>query len=392
MCISKKQEILFNFLEKYKDLPKQGSSEWLEKRKSTIGGSEISTILGVNPYQNIKALAKNKVGLTTFKKAPPLWFGSLLEMGLERYIEKKFNTSNYETGSIVNDKYNTLSYSPDGLAVININKLKNIFSNNDIKNILNDSPLNGLDSNELIVLFEFKSPFCRKPVKGKVPEYYISQPLLGMETIQISEVSLFIECVFRFCSEKDLLANNSKYNRWYHYDKEKIINDVISFSAITLYCDSDNEVGIKLLQTITDYSHTNYYSNGDISSITDKKIINFILEDLIDKKNIKFKYHNVYLNELEDFNSEEEFYFHKHTNKDSFIKENLKIKEQIKNDGYTYIGKMCYKIFDCNINPIYKKKILSNDVLSKIDNFISVIKKCENVDEIKKNIYINNLL
>ena len=48
--MSEKLKNLHNFLNKHKYLPVQGSQEWLRSRTETIGGSEISTILGLNPY------------------------------------------------------------------------------------------------------------------------------------------------------------------------------------------------------------------------------------------------------------------------------------------------------------------------------------------------------
>lgn len=43
---------LKNFIEDNKHLPEQGSEQWLRNRKFTIGGSEMSTITGDNPYKN----------------------------------------------------------------------------------------------------------------------------------------------------------------------------------------------------------------------------------------------------------------------------------------------------------------------------------------------------
>ena len=48
--MTSKLQILQQFLNKHKYLPIQGSHEWLNSRKYSIGGSEISTILGLNPY------------------------------------------------------------------------------------------------------------------------------------------------------------------------------------------------------------------------------------------------------------------------------------------------------------------------------------------------------
>ena len=130
--MSYKELVLKKFIESNKFLPKQGSKEWLDSRLETIGGSEISTIMGLNPYQNIKKLIMQKLGITNFVKSAPLWFGNILEYPLQKYTELIFNTTIYETGSIPFKKSKYIKYSPDGIAVINKNKLRKIFKNIDI--------------------------------------------------------------------------------------------------------------------------------------------------------------------------------------------------------------------------------------------------------------------
>ena len=96
--MSYKELVLQNFIESNKFLPKQGSKEWLDSRLDTIGGSEISTIIGLNPYQNIKKLIMQKLGITKFVKSAPLWFGNILAgYGLfsENRYEAKINLMNF---------------------------------------------------------------------------------------------------------------------------------------------------------------------------------------------------------------------------------------------------------------------------------------------------------
>jgi predicted phage-related endonuclease len=131
---SVKKRTLFEFLEQNKHLPEQGSIEWLKSRSETIGGSEISTILNINKYQSIKQLILQKTGLNIFKKAPPLWFGNIFEYILQQYVEKLYDTTIYETGSIPYKKSKLIKYSPDGLAVIKLNKLKKLFTEDDLNN------------------------------------------------------------------------------------------------------------------------------------------------------------------------------------------------------------------------------------------------------------------
>ena len=51
------------FVSKYTNNAKQRSDEWYQLVQRTIGGSEISTVLGENKYKTKYDLAKEKVGL-----------------------------------------------------------------------------------------------------------------------------------------------------------------------------------------------------------------------------------------------------------------------------------------------------------------------------------------
>ena len=51
------------FVDKYGSSAKQRSTEWHTLIKTTVGGSEISTVLGLNKYKTKYDLAKEKSGL-----------------------------------------------------------------------------------------------------------------------------------------------------------------------------------------------------------------------------------------------------------------------------------------------------------------------------------------
>lgn len=327
--------ILSNFLIKHSNLPKQGSAEWLHQRKFTVGGSQIATIMGINKYENIKQFILSKTSKSSFKKAPPLWFGTLMEPCIEQYVSAIYNTTTYETGSLPCEFNNRLSYSPDGLAVVDKQILKQLAK----KNILHDFQEDNLP-NDVIVLFEFKSPYMRVIQKGSIPEYYLPQPLMGMEIIDIAHMSIFIECVFRFASINDL--RNEKYSR-YHFDRERP-GKMIGFSGISLYW----------IDTPEDFG------TYDLSSITDKKIINEILEKSIDFGNIKLEYKPLVLKQKSDTDVFNEYLY----------------KEYVKLDSHkeNYIGTITYKLFDVNNVAVAKQKILTEELLMKIDTTFERIK------------------
>lgn len=66
---------------------KPGSPEWLDLRKTTVGGSEASSVVGMNPYQSSFALWAEKTG-----RAKPFEGNLSTEVGqwMEEFCAKKF--------------------------------------------------------------------------------------------------------------------------------------------------------------------------------------------------------------------------------------------------------------------------------------------------------------
>lgn len=386
-----KKTSLIEFLENNKHLPEQGSEEWLKSRVETIGGSEISTILNINPYQKIKQLIMQKSGMTAFKKAPPLWFGNIFEYILQQYVEILYDTTIYETGSIPYKKSNLIKYSPDGLAIIKTNKLKKIFNVNDLENkIFKYSKFNHsddlLNKNELLILFEFKNPYMRVIKPNEIPIYYINQPKLGMEVIDICEVSIFIESVFRFCSYNDIVNLNNKYNTFYHFDRQRYYNDPLSYGSFSLFYNKKNisEHLNNLLNDLVVYLNTHNNHQYDLSNIKDKSIINRLMENIIDYKDIKIIHHKLCINS-NIYDSEDLFYFHKYNNLNKYKSEIIINKNKIiNNEELEYIGIISYKMFNININPIYKSSPLNDTILNKIQDVINIVKECNSANELKE--------
>jgi hypothetical protein len=394
---STKKIALNNFLESNKDLPAQGSAEWLKSRFETIGGSEISTVLKINKYQNIKQLIEQKVGVSSFKKSAPLWFGNIFEYILQQYTEIIFDTKIYETGSIPYTKSKYIKYSPDGIAIINKNNLNfsNIFNKNDLDKIYKDSIFhnnkvnNDIDKKELIVLFEFKNPFMRVIKKNEIPIHYINQPRLGLEVINICEVSIFIESVFRFCSYNDIVSNNininNKYNRFYHFDKIKFNDEPISYGAFSIYYDKSNNNThlLDILNNLVEYFNTNNIHEFDLSNIKNKYIINKIMENIIDYKDLKIIYNDIIIN-TNIYNLDNDIYFYqKYNNIKKFQNDIKQSKETIlNNSNLEYLGIMSFKMLDINIIPIYKHNPIDKNILCSIEKIINIIKESNQLDNI----------
>jgi hypothetical protein len=189
VCIDKR-EILSDYINKFKDLPSQGSKEWLDGRKFSIGGSEMGTIVGHNPYKNIRGLIEGHLGITVFNGNINTYWGTILECLVVDILEKKLYCKIYETGSLPG-VIDTQGYSPDGLVY--------------------------LESLDKIVLIEIKSA-ARRIADGKIPRMYKPQVYTGLDTIQIADMGLFVDALFRRCNFENF-EFTSIYDTTIHPDK-----------------------------------------------------------------------------------------------------------------------------------------------------------------------------
>jgi len=207
--IESKMNILKSYIKKYENESEQGSDEWLAARLKIIGGSEISTIMGCNVYSNIEDLIAQRIGLSKFEGNTATRWGNLFENVSELFFKTLYSTDVFSMGSIPHKTITNHRYSPDGLTLMPINNVNKI------------------------TLLEFKSPYASVPSKT-IPKHYLPQIKAGLCTIDISEVGLFINNMFRKCSLEQLNFDLT-YDNIYHKDKEnktKDINGIIADSII----------------------------------------------------------------------------------------------------------------------------------------------------------------
>lgn len=95
-----------------------GSPEWLEQRKSGIGGSEIAPILNLSPFTSAVTLFYEKLGLLPPKPATmAMRLGNLLEPGIvqafrEEYPTIKVHHENLTFASLENQRFRA---NPDAI-------------------------------------------------------------------------------------------------------------------------------------------------------------------------------------------------------------------------------------------------------------------------------------
>ena len=190
--IRDKELLLFNYKAFYRNLYPQKSREWLEQRLGsehkppTVGGSEVATLLGNNPYSKIKDFYMSKLEMTSFEGNEATRWGNFFEEAVTKIVERDYKTKVWEFGSIPGIKdgeFCIQTYSPDGLFIFE----------------------------DKIVLMEIKSPYNREP-NGQIPSHYLDQIQIGLHTVKIADYALFFDALFRVSTIEDLNLNNNRYD------------------------------------------------------------------------------------------------------------------------------------------------------------------------------------
>lgn len=95
------------------------STEWHEERAKGIGGSEVGSIVGLNPYESAYTLWHKKKGLIQddFQTNWSIRFGNAFERPiLELFAEEHPELHIFETGTFHNMHEDWMHANPDGLA------------------------------------------------------------------------------------------------------------------------------------------------------------------------------------------------------------------------------------------------------------------------------------
>lgn len=182
--------------------PRQGTKEWLENKHLSIGGSELASLFGTNPYCSREELLAKKVGLVG--RGDPgvaCWWGTMFEPVSERLVE--LDCSSRIAGTDIHvQPWLPMPHanSPDGYCVVTLELQNDEW-------VLSHDPdgaiRRGIPIRPLLALVELKAPYRRLP-DGKVPKYYLPQIWSGIALAPATHIGLFAEVVYRLCSLSDL--------------------------------------------------------------------------------------------------------------------------------------------------------------------------------------------
>lgn len=179
-------EKFLTFCEEVSKCPPQHSEEWYEKKKDTIGGSEMDSV-----ERGYKKRARGRKPTGRVYVSDALQWGTFWEDTPKTILSELCGLCVIVPGAIdgLKDGDKTLSvYSADGVALAT-----------------KDCSVAGVDiKKDDIILIEIKCPYTRIP-NGQVPERYMPQVLSGLDTINVCDYAIFIDTYIRTCKL-----------RWFH--------------------------------------------------------------------------------------------------------------------------------------------------------------------------------
>jgi hypothetical protein len=193
---------------------RQGTGPWLDLKSEIVGGSELSVIMGMNPYSTWESLVAKKIGLA--ERSPPgvaCHWGTMFEPVSERFVELDCKTSVFGTDIHMHPKETFPDHgnSPDGYCVIHLEDGPDGWD-------LSHDPAAAIAAGRTVhpvpTLVELKAPY-RRYLDGRVPKLYRPQVWSGLGLSPVAHLGLYVEIVYRLCTLPDL-GPSPHYSMSYH--------------------------------------------------------------------------------------------------------------------------------------------------------------------------------
>jgi len=243
-------DIVAQILLQHVDAPMSQSAAWAVARAETVGGSDVATILGLNPYRKRKDFIADKCGFgLSFEGNQATRWGTVMERATEKFTHAilKMTTPIYAMGSLPT-VINGQRYTPDGLGVVQLRNIRD-----EIK--------------AFIAVFEFKSP-ARSVPDGKIPKHYAPQLQTGLLAIPQANIGIFTNCAFRKCKKEDFNFDLT-YDRIYHngdarkFTKRQTIHEVFAIGKV-YFTASQEEFKAFASGTYSEETEDAFIYNNDI--------------------------------------------------------------------------------------------------------------------------------
>jgi len=199
----------------------QGTKDFLEHRRRFIGGSE--NFKATHILSTKKRILENKLGLGyNLEGVPAIGWGNMHENTTRKISELLLNCTIREANGSIKHKNGVNAYSPDGIGVVRLSKKSCKYIKDKIhlrtkitRNLksfisylaIHPSEIIDKDGPEIICLFEFKTPYTRKIENVFKDNNYSRQILVGLDTIDICMLGIFVECDIKECLPDQLWFN-----------------------------------------------------------------------------------------------------------------------------------------------------------------------------------------
>jgi hypothetical protein len=207
-------EIVKQILAEHANAPLAHSAEWTSARASSVGGSDVATILGLNPYRKRCNFIAEKCGIgPAFQGNQATRWGTVMERATEAFTRAVLQMPGeiHALGSI-QTSIEGLRYTPDGLGIVHLCNTRD-------------------ELRAFIAVFEFKSPFRTIP-DGKIPKHYAPQLQTGLLALPRAHIGIFTNCSFRKCTAADFNFSLT-YDTIYHSgDQRKPATDIYALGTV----------------------------------------------------------------------------------------------------------------------------------------------------------------
>jgi len=368
-----KKEILLNYVTDIElNGIQQHTKEWLKAKECVVGGSQMAAIVGMNEYENSMSAAMGKLGFKEIEGKFKMSWGNVFEDIIKNYVERYFNTTIYADNAFIPLDCGPLAghvaYSPDGLCIIDNNTLIAKYGGR-------YSKINELKPDEdSIVLLEFKAPYSRRTDPEKIPDYYIPQPLTGMDVIgpvvdgnvqKICDMSLFIECEFRLCEYAgiDLGREHCKYPT--NHPESTKAGKAHAFGLFIVYGPEEGSLYEEIINCFGSADMDNILSTMDKKTIDDifvaideKRLVSLHTGPCKEKKSLKRRRKDILDNPAKSRNG---------------------LSHDI--DGLVPYGTVFWKLLTFRAKPVFPEHDYLMTYHDDIVKFTDAVKKCKGMSK-----------
>lgn len=340
---------LNEILDKSNKMPKQRTVEWIDHKQTRIGGSEMNKICSLN-NNNIDSFIKGFLLDKLFKKKVYIkacQFGILFENEIHKFTEMYHNNIKIHEVNIIQHDIESVCYSPDGVGCVN---------------------------NEL-VLFEFKCPITRIPIKNKIKPEYKNQILTGLIVLDKCKYSLYCEGEFKICELYDLL-NTNKFNTIVH-------NKDLNRNFTNLY----NSYGIIYIYTLYPFDNDTFIDFGT----SNENQFNTLLYKLHNNE-----YKQLYVSDLSNNNNANDNPYNNNKKLKNNVYDLMSIIDtfhnHVKSINGVSIGYIPYKLYNYNVIKVERENNFFNDIMiNKLKCVHNILTTTKSLDaEQKQRDYIIN--